>query len=274
MEKKEKIKLKWRFKILIFLVIVLGVIFVYGHNINVKGLKVEEIPIFNEKLSKEYDGFKIVQFGDLLYGSTVYEKELENVIKEINALNADVVVFTGDLDSNTSMNTEQRDMFIKYLKQINGRIAKLAIIGDHDQKYLDDYKIILEDSNFILLDNAVKEIYDETNIPLTFIGLTNTNNIEQFYNNDSFKITLIHKPDEIKNIQNSNLVFAGHSLRGQIIIPFIGGIKKQDGANIYINNYYKVNNQEMYVTGGIGCQDIAFRTFNKPSITLYRLYNS
>ena len=86
-------------------------------------------------------------------------------------------------------------------------------------------------------------------------------------------ITLIHKPDEIKNLDNTNLVFAGHSLGGQIKLPFIGGLKKIDGASTYLDSYYQVNNKQLYISNGIGTQDISFRFYNTPSITLYRLYN-
>jgi len=78
----------------------------------------------------------------------------------------------------------------------------------------------------------------------------------------------------ISVFKKSNIVFAGHSLGGQIKIPFIGGIKKMDGAKTYIESYYEVNNQKLYISNGIGTQDISFRFLNKPSITLYRLYNS
>jgi len=47
-----------------------------------------------------------------------------------------------------------------------------------------------------------------------------------------------------------------------------------DGAKTYIESYYEVNNQKLYISNGIGTQDISFRFLNKPSITLYRLYNS
>ena len=69
-----------------------------------------------------------------------------------------------------------------------------------------------------------------------------------------------------------DLILAGHSLQGQIKIPFIGGIIKKDGAQTYIGDYYKINKTEMYISGGIGTDNnFNFRFNNKPQINVYRL---
>ena len=124
-----------------------------------------------------------------------------------------------------------------------------------------------------MLDNSSKLVYDNNSTPINFVGLTNTNNINSLYDNSYFTITFVHQPDSIKEISESNIVLAGHSLGGQIKIPFIGGIIKNKGAETYINEYYSVDGQQLYISNGIGTQNFSFRLFNKPSISLYRLYN-
>ncbi|MBE6154619.1 MAG: hypothetical protein E7163_03505 [Firmicutes bacterium] len=270
---KKKYKPKKGVKIFSILIIFIVSFYLYGRYINSSNLKVYEKAIYNEKLPKDYNGLKIAHFTDLHYGRTTNEEMLKKVVKEINELNADIVIFTGDISDNTEINESNKKILTKYLNNINAKLFKFAIIGDYDKKYLDDYKEILANSNFILLDNENKLIYYNTNKPINFIGLTNTDNIDEIYIEDNFNITLIHKPDLIKNIEKSNIVFAGHSLGGQIRIPFIGGIKKIDGAKTYLDEYYKINGIDTYISNGIGTQDISIRMFNSPSITLYRLYN-
>jgi len=270
---KEEKSHKWP-KIFIFIFIILLAIFIYGKFINPKSLTVKEIAIYDEKLNKDYNGLKIAHFSDLHYGRTTTEKELKKVINNLNDLNPDIVIFTGDLFDSKNISQDTEKLITKYFQKINAKLFKFAVIGDYDESYLKTYTTILDNSNFTLLNNESKLVYNNSKIPINFIGLTDTTNIKDLYDDKYFNITLIHKPDYIKNIKKSNIVFAGHSLGGQIKIPFIGGIKKMDGAKTYIESYYEVNNQKLYISNGIGTQDISFRFLNKPSITLYRLYNS
>ena len=64
----------------------------------------------------------------------------------------------------------------------------------------------MKKSDFVLLDNSSKLIYDNSSIPINVVGLTNTNEINELYDTNYFTITLVHQPDMIKDIHNSNLV--------------------------------------------------------------------
>ncbi len=261
-------------KIIAILIIIIFILYLYARYINPISFKVIETPIYDTNLNENYNGLKIAHLSDIHYGRTTTEDNLKKIIKEINKLNADIIIFTGDLFDYKKISKEDKDLMIKYLKKINSKLYKFAIIGDYDELYLSDYTEILTESNFILLNNTSKLVYYNNSTPINFIGLTNTENIEELYNNDYYNITLIHKPDLIKDIKNTNLAFAGHSLGGQFKIPFIGGIRKIEGAETYIDNYYKINNTKLFISNGIGTQDISLRLFNTPSITLYRLYNN
>lgn len=271
--KEEKTVFQKFIKIFSILAIITALIIIYGHYINPTSLTVKEIAVKDKKLNNDYNGFKIAHFSDIHYGRTTKENNLKKVINSINELNPDVIIFTGDLFDFEHISEKNKKIMIECLSNLDAKLFKFAIIGDYDTKYLNEYKTILEESNFIILDNSSKLVYYNSSIPLNFIGLTNTNDLNKLYNNDYYNITLIHKPDEIKNIDNSNLVFAGHSLGGQIKLPFIGGIRKKEGAYNYIDGYYEVNNKKLYISNGIGTEDISFRFYNTPSITLYRLYN-
>lgn len=272
MKKKPKEKKRIGIKIFVLLIVLIFCIILYGRYIATSSFKVHETAIIDASLPSDYNGFKIAHFTDLHYGRTTTEETLKKVVKELNELNADIVIFTGDIFDKDSISENEKELIIKYFKKIKSKTFKLACLGDYDLKHQTTIKNILEESEFIVLDNESKLLYDNSALPLNFIGLTTTKDSEELYQ-DYFNITLIHKPDEIKNIKGSNLVFSGHSLAGQIRIPFIGGLKKIDGAETYLDTYYEVNNTKLYISNGIGTQDISFRTFNTPSITLYRLYN-
>ena len=269
----EKEKKRIGIKILCILIIIIFCIILYGRYIGTTTFKVIEKGIIDSNLPSDYNGFKIAHFTDLHFGRTTNEETLKKVVNELNELNADVVIYTGDLFDKDNISDKEKELMINNLKKIKSKIFKFACLGDYDLKHLNTIENILEESGFILLDNNSKLLYNNSTIPLNFIGITKLEEIDELYNNDDFKITLIHKPDEVKNLPNSNLAFAGHSMAGQIRIPLIGGIKKIKGAETYIDTYYEINNIKTYISNGIGTQDISFRTFNTPSITLYRLYN-
>lgn len=81
---------------ILFIVVVIGVFsLLWARYISTSGLIVKEYAIRNNKLSDDYDGFKIVHFSDLHYGSTIFKDELKNVVDTINNQNPNIVVFTG-----------------------------------------------------------------------------------------------------------------------------------------------------------------------------------
>lgn len=267
--------------LLVFLILIISLV-IYARFINTSGFKIVEkaIPIAN--LPNSFEDFKIVQFSDLLLGSTKNVDDLESIITQINELKPDIIVFTGDLIyKDYSISEEEIENVKSYLKQLDCTLYKYAIIGDHDNANLDLYKEIINDSGFILLDDQSTYIFYEDIKPIKLTGLTNIDKLDSaLYIADEletiYNIVLTHQPDNIEVIANKDvdLVLAGHSLLGQIRLPFLGGVLKKDGANIYIDNHYTIGNTNLYVSSGLGTdKDIPFRSFNKPSINLYRLEN-
>ena len=153
---------------------------------------------------------------------------------------------------------------------------KYAVIGDSDS---DNYKEIMTDSDFIVLDNESTYIFYEDITPIKITGITDTSNVEKALSTTDnldtiYNIVITHYPDNIDEISkyDVDLVIAGHSLLGQIRLPFVGGIIRKDGAQKYIDNYYEINNTKMYVSSGLGIDNnYYYRLFNKPEINLYRL---
>lgn len=273
MEKNVKIKPRRMVKILFLVIIILFLLFLYARYINTSGLVVKETAIIDEAMNEAYNGLKIVHFSDIHYGRTTDQDDMEKLVQSINELNPDILIFTGDLFDSDNISDEDIKLMSDYLSELQARLFKFAVIGDYDQQYIDTYHLIMNDSGFTILDNTSRLVYDNALEPINFVGLTSTSDIKSLYDNDYFTITIMHQPDMVQDLPNSNIVFAGHSLGGQIKIPFIGGIIKKDGARTYLNDYYKVDGMQLYISNGIGTENFSFRLFNKPSITLYRLYN-
>ena len=273
------------YKILLILIIIL-VLLIYTRFIGTIGLKTNEIPINTKNISESYNGLKIVQFADIHYKKVITNKRVKELIKEINKLKPDIVIFTGDLlDKEYEPQKEDIDFLTKELSKIKSTYGKFSIAGDSDYKQIDNLKKVYIESNFTFLDNSSSIIYNNNNEQIFIGGLNSYNykkaNIDQTMEkskDNNYKIILIHEPDYIdeiiKKYNNIDLILASHSLNGSINIPLIKQVFLPKGAKKYYNPYYKINNTNIYITNGIGVNNINFRLFNHPSINFYRIKRS
>ena len=273
------------YKILLTLIIILSIL-IYSRFIGTIGLKTNEIPINTKSISNSYNGLKIVAFSDIHYKKVITNKRVKELINEINKLKPDIVIFTGDLlDKDYIPQKEDIDFLIKELSGIKSTYEKIAIIGDSDYKYKDNIKNIYNQSNFTFLDNSSTIIYNNNNDKIFIGGLSSHNhkkaNIDKVMKDNkdnNYNILLIHEPDYIDEIlskyQNIDLILSSHSINGSINIPIIKKLFLPSGAKKYYKPYYKNNNTNIYISNGIGVNNINFRLFNHPSINFFRIKRS
>ncbi len=262
---------------LIIVILLLSIVLIYSKKITSHSLKVTEYGIVDKNIPDEFHGLKIVHFSDVQYGKLTNLNDLKKVINKINELNPDVVIFTGDFfNKNIKVTDNEKEKIKNLLLTINSKYENYAILGDNDLLFKDLFYQIFND-NFIILDNESNLLYISSGKPIRFIGLndiTKEEIINDEDNNKLYNILLLHKPDEIESLKNKyNIVFAGHSMGGQIKLPFYGPLIKLNGAKKYISGEYKINDTLLYVNDGIGSESINMRIGNKPKINFYRIYN-
>ena len=273
--------------VLIIIILVISSCLLYSRFLATKGLKVKEYKVVNNKITDSYHGLKIVHLSDIHYGSTIYEKELNNIVNKINEIKPDIVVLTGDLIDNRI--SFDKDIIIKYLSKIEAKLGKYAVSGNHDIP-IDDYNYIIKESGFLSLDNKYELIYSKSNEPIIISGIDygeedigiKTEQFDKYISElkaDDIKpiysILLVHEPDTVDNLDLNkyDLVLSGHSHGGQVRLPFIGKLYTPEGAKNYYDEYYKINNTDLYISSGLGTSMYKFRLFNKPSFNFYRITN-
>lgn len=271
--------------IFLFLIIVVVTIFLYAKYRGIKGLIVKEYRVESEILTSNFSGLKIVHFSDLLYKSTVDKDDVKNLVKRINELKPDIVVFTGDLiNKNAKITNEDIEFLEEELESISVKIGKYAIYGDEDYS-VESYKTIMEKGKFKILNNSYDEIFYKNNDSMFIVGLPSSLKEEvkleeafAFYKEDEkrkFIIVLVHDGKTIKFLDEStyevDLVLGGHSLNGSVVIPYYGGVFIDDGSYKYYQEHYSKGITDIYISSGIGTNKYPYRIFNKPSFNLYRL---
>lgn len=273
--------------ILIIIILILGLGLLYSRFIATSGLKVKEYKVVNNKITDSYHGLKIIHLSDIHYNSTINEKELNNVVDKVNKIKPDIVVLTGDLiDERLSYD---KDIIINCLSKIEAKLGKFAVSGNHDIP-LDDYNYIIKESGFTSLDNKYELVYSKSNEPIIISGIGYSDEdigikTEQFDKYISeltaddikpiYSILLVHEPDTVDNLDLNkyDLILAGHSHGGQVRLPFIGKLYTPEGAKNYYDEYYKINNTDLYISSGLGTSMYKFRLFNRPSFNFYRITN-
>ena len=273
-------------KAILIIAIICSCFFTYTTFISTVKIHVKEYRIVNNKIPESFNGTKILHFSDLHYGSTMFEENLKTIKKRINERKPDIIIFTGDLiDTHYNITPEEKENLTKKLKELNATLGKYAILGDEDSE---EITTIYNQSDFVTLKNEYELIYNETNEPILLIGLSSLlkkeQNIKDAYqyftqenhNSNIYTITLIHEPDTATKLlenQPVDLILAGHSHNGNIIIPFINiPLEKKEGAKKYNMDYYNIGETKIFISSGLGTNNkTGIRLFCRPSMNLYRL---
>lgn len=270
--------------IFIFLVIFGVLLVLYAKYIGTNGLIVKEYRLESEMLPANFSGLKVVHFSDLLYRSTIDRDDVDTLVERINILRPDIVVFSGNLVSNT---VKLSDSDIEFLKEklngIHANISKYYIYGEYDYD-LEEYETIMNDSGFILLSNSYDEIYYHEDEPIYIVGLPasmkDTIDLDKsfdFYKDEDRKyiMVVVHDGNTIKYLDESNyevdLIMGGYSLNGSVVLPFYGGLFKEKYAYKYSGETYEKGITKIFISSGLGTKKYGYRFLNKPSFNLYRL---
>lgn len=282
--------------------VVLGV-FVYGA---VKGRRdyiVNHIDITSPRVPTQFVGFRIAQFSDLHIGSMLNPmSEIQNIVELINTLDADLVVFSGDLVNIRHSELDSQTMSI--LSRLKARNGVISTIGNHDVGiYIKDTIKLPKAENISelkrkeismgwqLLDDTtiyIKRGADSISISgISFDPALNDFrhtiylpdiNLSKVYNssNDStFNITVSHMPQLWSNIKQSrrgDLTLAGHVHSMQLKIHLFGHAFSP--AQLLYKEWsglYDDADRYLYINDGIGYVGFPIRLGTRPEITLFEL---
>ena len=275
---------KW-YKFLGVLALIITLVLLYARYIGTMGFITKEYTLYNNNISGGFDGLKIVHFSDIHYNRAISSAKINQIVDEINLINADIVVFSGDLiDKDVDLSEDDYKFLTEAFNNINAKYGKYAVLGNHDYNKMDKVIDIYTDSDFKYLDNSYDIIYNQNNEKI-FIGgignvtynLDNLNTTMEYFNNDTdvcYTIMLVHEPDISDNIVSDydvDLILGGHSHNGQVRIPLIGALYTPNGAKKYYEEYYGIDDTPLYISSGIGVSIANLRLFNKPSINFYRI---
>lgn len=246
-------------------------IYISPEKINIKYESYE-----SNKIPKSLENVTIGYFSDLYLYEFMDDERFDEFINVLNENEVDVLLFGGDLFTSNPIKEISADTInhlTESLSKLNAPLGKFYVLGENDTISEDRKALvstILFNAGFENLTNKNVKIHNGKSEGINLIGLDNTltGNIDiqsAFTNisNESFNLLFTHTPDSITYLSNDfvDYAIAGHSLGGQIKLPFIGTLNSKEGALTYVNGTYQKGNTKIVISNGIGTTDSDMRLF-------------
>jgi predicted MPP superfamily phosphohydrolase len=242
-------------------------------------LRVERLTVNTSKLPEGIERLRIFQISDLHLGVILGESMLNKVINEIEDVEPDLIVSTGDL---LNAELDHIDYLSEHLNRIKPRFGKYAVMGNHESYVGIKHAVeFIEDSGFILLrdesvtvDNTIgiagmEDIAVKKMTPGTDDSTVAEKEILLELPDDRFRLLLKHRPTINKDsLGLFDLQLSGHTHKGQIF-PIHFAIKL---FYPYYAGYYKLSNgSAIYTSRGAGTAGPPVRFLAPPEITVIDL---
>lgn len=246
--------------------------------------------IRSPRIPEAFDGRTILQFSDTHIGPYYSLDRLKRLTVEINALEPDIVVFTGDLHDAGRRDTLGRYDPAPILAEIEARLGKYAVYGNHDFGFARNLRSsgsFLARGGFSVLLNSVALVSLPGGESIAIAGLDDyvlgrpdAANTLSGLQGERFHILLAHEPDVADRLIRYpiDLQLSGHSHGGQVSLPFIGPLVTTPLGRKYIKGMHLIGERSrknrpyvLYVNRGIGTTRLPLRLGSVPELSLFTL---
>jgi predicted MPP superfamily phosphohydrolase len=242
-----------------------------------------------DNLPDAFRNFRIVQISDIHYDEFTEPSFLRRVLAQINSLQPDLVLLTGDYISFTPM---PRDFVMGAMYRCAEALREIAcpqrfaVMGNHDS-FLGAPTIhpILAAVDIPLLVNEHVPI-ERAGQRLWLCGIhdpvTHVPNLDSAIPErpDGPVLLMSHGPDYADDLlthprgQLVDLMFSGHTHGGQVRLPFLPAFHLPAGGKKYVEGLFRLGRLQLYVNRGIGAVGLPFRLNCPPEITLFTLQST
>ena len=250
-------------------------------------LEITQRTIELKRLSPALDGLRIAQVSDIHYEQYTEPSFARHVVAEVNRLEPDIVLLTGDYVSEGPMpaafGAKTSYPCAEILSGINCP-ERWCVLGNHDVTVgaaivtdalkvhglpvLANAHVPYERNGARLWIGGVKDIgKDDPDLHLAAPRKLQAANEPV--------ILMGHEPDYADKVVKHggvDLMLAGHSHGGQVRVPLIGALYTPPLGRKYIEGLFHLQNDlQLYVNRGIGAVGVPFRFDCQPELTLFTL---
>lgn len=157
---------------------------------------------------------KAAVIGDTHVGAGATHVVMDAMAANINAMDADVLLFVGDASDSCS-SVDDMAYLAESLKKINPRYGKYYVSGNHDGDSEQDVRPYLEKGGMILLEDTACAL--PNGVILAGHSNLSSKTLKEILDKEGIReeqtvITLQHRPQNLAEIQNDcDLVVSGHT---------------------------------------------------------------
>ena len=241
--------------------------------INAMNPRIREVSISLTKTALDNKDITIAMASDIHLGAVVGQKHLRKMIRMIDNIKPDLVLFAGDVIDEDPGSLIRKDLG-NCLKELRAPLGVYAVTGNHEYiggvdkaiKYLKGHNITVLRDSVVTLSNGIIIIGREDTDSRRFSGIRRKSVAEliQNINPGSPTILLDHQPANLDEavVNNIDLQLSGHTHHGQIW-PFNLITSKIFRISF---GYEKIQNIHFYVSCGFGTWGPPIRTTARPEL--------
>jgi uncharacterized protein len=268
-----------RTKQIVFLFSVLLVVGILAHGYrNAKNPVIRKMEFKINKNCGELKELNLVMISDLHLGTIIDNSRLENIISNINSLNADIILLAGDI-VDEDLGPVIRNNLGETLKSLKSKYGTYGITGNHEYiggveeacDYLNAHNITMLRDTALKIDNAFYVLGREDKDIKTFSGKKrkSLDEIVKQVDKNSPLILMNHQPTELdESVKNEiDLQLSGHTHDGQLFpLNYITKLIFELSSG-----YMKKGQTHFYVSTGVGTWGPPVRIGNSPEIVNIKL---
>ena len=221
--------------------------------------RVREITVSLKNLPQALDGMRIAHVTDTHVGKFTRGRVLDEIVAATNRLDADLVLFTGDLIDNTIRDLPDG---VRMLQQMQAKSGVFVVEGNHD--LFDDpseFVRSVRDGGIALLRNQAATV-QVRGVPVQILGIVwnhgeremarSVETVAALRDPDAFPILLAHHPHAFDFAAELGLplTLAGHTHGGQLMLT--SELGAGPAMFRYWSGLYQKSGRAMVVSNGTG----------------------
>ena len=253
---------------------------IYAREVETRRVEVRPVELTLPRLAPEFDGYRIVQFGDLHLDDWSKPERLHRIVERVNEQQPDLVAITGDFASYSAKEFDAGRL-VEALRGLRARDGCVAILGNHD--YLTDVKLVrrcMREGGITELINSVRTLrrgdaaLHVAGIDDVMEGKSRLDLVLWELPEVGAAILLAHEPDfaDVSSAtRRFDLQLSGHSHGGQVAVPFLRRLVLPPFSQRYTRGLYDVRGMIQYTNCGIGFVHARLRFLCRPEITALTL---